>query len=164
MGLDMYLSRKSYVKNWDHNKTKYAVSVLANGLPVPTIKPNRVTYITEEVGYWRKSNAIHGWFVRNVQKGVDDCGLYEVEDDKLKELYDLVLHINNMEPGEERDAYVMEHLPPTEGFFFGSYSVDEDYYRYEITATIEILKEVFEDIEATKGSPTCHFYEYGSSW
>ena len=28
----------------------------------------------EEVGYWRKANAIHGWFVRNVQNGKDDCG------------------------------------------------------------------------------------------
>lgn len=26
----------------------------------------------EEIGYWRKANAIHGWFVRNCADGVDE--------------------------------------------------------------------------------------------
>ena len=29
--------------------------------------------IMEMVGYWRKQNAIHNWFVENVQDGIDDC-------------------------------------------------------------------------------------------
>ena len=43
MGLDMYLSGK----NSDGSTT--------------------------EVAYWRKANAIHRWFVNNVQDGIDEC-------------------------------------------------------------------------------------------
>lgn len=34
--------------------------------------------IAEDVGYWRKANAIHAWFVKNVQGGVDNCQSHEV--------------------------------------------------------------------------------------
>lgn len=39
--------------------------------------------------YWRKANAIHKWFVRNVQSGNDDCGTYLVSKEILKELVDI---------------------------------------------------------------------------
>lgn len=42
----------------------------------------------EDVGYWRKANQIHNWFVQNVQGGEDDCGIYEVSQAKLIELRD----------------------------------------------------------------------------
>ena len=42
-----------------------------------------------EIIYWRKANAIHKWFVENVQEGVDDCGEYEVTVEQLTELRDL---------------------------------------------------------------------------
>ena len=29
--------------------------------------------ISYPVGYWRKANAIHNWFVQNVQDGRDEC-------------------------------------------------------------------------------------------
>ena len=29
--------------------------------------------------YWRKANAIHGWFVKNAQQGIDDCRTYSVD-------------------------------------------------------------------------------------
>ena len=39
---------------------------------VVPIKFDRVCYIEESVGYWRKANAIHNWFVANCDKrGVD---------------------------------------------------------------------------------------------
>lgn len=42
----------------------------------------------EDVGYWRKANQIHNWFVQNVQGGEDDCEFYEVSQSKLIELRD----------------------------------------------------------------------------
>lgn len=42
--------------------------------------------IWEEVGYWKKDNHIHNWFVENIQNGDDDCGYYEVSEEKLREL------------------------------------------------------------------------------
>jgi hypothetical protein len=43
-------------------------------------------FVTATVGYWRKANQVHRWFVENVQDGVDDCGRYEVTRDQLEEL------------------------------------------------------------------------------
>ena len=50
MGLDMYLSKKTYVKNWDHMKPeeKHHVVVTKNGKRT-SIDPKRVTYIEEDV-------------------------------------------------------------------------------------------------------------------
>ena len=61
MGLDMYLSKKTYVKNWDFqpDNEKHTIAVVLDGKYRPDIKPERITNITEEVMYWRKANAIH---------------------------------------------------------------------------------------------------------
>ena len=40
---------------------------------------------SEEV-YWRKANAIHGWFVRNCQDGVDECEPADVTREQLEQL------------------------------------------------------------------------------
>ena len=46
--------------------------------------------IMQDVGYWRKANQIHNWFVNNVQNEIDDCCFHdEVTKEKLLELYDI---------------------------------------------------------------------------
>ena len=49
MGLDMYLSKKTYVKQWSHNSPdeQFNVSVNRGGTTYPGIKPERVSYVTE---------------------------------------------------------------------------------------------------------------------
>ena len=42
--------------------------------------------IFTEVGYWRKANHIHSWFVENVQGGNDDCSYYTVKEDNFVDL------------------------------------------------------------------------------
>jgi hypothetical protein len=101
-----------------------------------------------EIGYWRKANAIHSWFVRNVQNGVDDCDSYLVTKDKLKSLLmacELVLHT---------PAMSSTYLPTTSGFFFGNTEYDQNYIS-DIKRTIEIVKEAIEDEYETY---------YSSSW
>lgn len=63
MGRDMYLSKKHYVKNWDHMPPdrRYTVTVRVGGKRVNTIKSERVSHVVEEVAYWRKANQIHPW-------------------------------------------------------------------------------------------------------
>jgi hypothetical protein len=77
MGLDMYLHKRTYVKNWSHMRPEelHQVTVKKNNkvVPVNQIDPANVAYIVQEAGYWRKANAIHRWFVDNVQDGNDDC-------------------------------------------------------------------------------------------
>ena len=150
MGLDMYLSKKTYVKQWDHQspEEKYEVVVTKGGKPVDGIKAKRVKYIEEEVGYWRKANQIHRWFVDNVQGGVDDCRDAYVSSEDLQKLLDLCKKV-------QADHSLAETLlPSASGFFFGGTDYDEWYYN-DIENTIKILEEALEDGD--------EFY-YSSSW
>ena len=150
MGLDMYLSKKTYVKYWDHNgDNNYDVKVTKAGNPTK-INPKKVSYIVEEVGYWRKANQIHQWFVDNVQGGVDDCRDAYVERYKLEELLNLCKIVSIDKDKAE------QLLPTASGFFFGGTGYDEWYYD-QINDTIQILEEALSDDEAD------HF-EYHSSW
>lgn len=85
-----------------------------------------------EIGYWRKANHIHKWFVDNVQNGIDDCNDYEVSEEqllKLKENCEAVL----------LDSTKAKKLLPTEsGFFFGCVDYDEYYFEH-VERTIEII-------------------------
>ena len=97
MGLDMYLKKKyskfrkddgTFSMNWDDCKLdKFGRS-------------NRVTF-SEIVGYWRKDNHIHKWFVDNVQEGNDDCNEYYVSIKQLHGLrdicFDILSKLNGME-------------------------------------------------------------------
>jgi hypothetical protein len=178
MGLDMYLSKKTYVRNWEHmsDDQKHSVVVTKGGQPVTSIKPERVSYIEEEVMYWRKANQIHNWFVTNVQEGNDDCKSYYVSGDQLQELLDTCkkalevidgatikqkvingwgndTHTENVYDCEDE---ISEILPPTSGFFFGGTEIDS-WYRQDIANTIEKLTELIEE------DPNAD-YEYHSSW
>ena len=150
MGLDMYLSKKTYVRQWEHQspEEKYEVVVTKGGKPVDGIKASRVKYIEEEVGYWRKANQIHRWFVEKVQDGVDDCRDAYVSGEKLNELLDICKKV-------QADHSLAESLlPSANGFFFGNTDYDEWYYN-DIENTIKILETALEDGD--------EFY-YSSSW
>ena len=102
----------------------------------------------EEVGYWRKANAIHGWFVRNVQNNVDDCGRYLVTKDNLRSLLmacELVIH---------NPAMSSTYLPTTSGLFFGSTDYDGG-YQLDLDNTISTIKPLLESDDE---------YYYESSW
>ena len=144
MGLDMYLSKKNYV--WTEERKNLEIK----GLKDNRIKPERVSYIVEEVGYWRKANAIHNWFVKNVQNDVDDCGEYYVSIDDLNSLLDVV----NMVLKDKKLA--PELLPSQSGFFFGSTDYDKWYFD-ELKNTKKLLQTVLKE---KNGSD---FY-YHSSW
>lgn len=150
MGLDMYLNKRTYVQQWEHQtpEEKYDV-VVTKGGETANINPKKVKYIIEEAGYWRKQNQIHRWFVENIQKGTDDCGEYYVNKDALASLLELC------EKVKADNALADELLPSASGFFFGGTDYDEWYFN-GIDNTIEILREALEDENAE--------YLYSSSW
>src|SRR5258707_892378 len=106
MGLDMYLNKMNYVKHWQHRpeETRYHVLVTQDGKPCTHILRERITYVVEEVAYWRKANAIHRWFVENVQDDNDDCRAYHVTREQLCQLRDACREVLDevlAQPGDE---------------------------------------------------------------
>lgn len=148
MRLDMYLTKRTYVQNWYHMAPSEInrVAVKLGGKKHPHIDPKRVSYIIENVMYWRKDNHIHRWFVENVQDGNDDCKEYWVSSDKIKELIDLCQSVI------EKKVNPKDSLPTVDGLFFGSAEYDESYYeslRETIAKLTPILEEAnrYEDID-----------------
>lgn len=152
MGLDMYLYKKTYIRQGDFYKPESVNEVIVKtGGEIDTkIDPKKIKYVVEEAGYWRKANQIHKWFVENVQKGTDDCGSYWVDREKLEELLDLCKRV------KENHSLADELLPSTSGFFFGGTEYDEWYYN-DIESTIKIIEECLSDEDADD-------FEYSSSW
>jgi len=153
MGLDMYLYKKHYVKNWDwmSDNERHTISVKKGKKKLDHIKPDRICYVMEQVMEWRKFNALHKWFVDNVQEGVDDCKECFVDESDLKMLLETLTYVY-----ENKDT-AETILPTAQGFFFGSDEIDE-YYWEEVKSTIIQLKDLLE--EDNKGAS---FY-YRSSW
>jgi Ni,Fe-hydrogenase I large subunit len=181
MGLDMYLSKKTYVKNWEHNGPtgQHKITVKKGGKTVKHIQPKRISYIVEEVAYWRKANHIHQWFVQVVQGGKDECQEAYVSVEQLRELKDIcekiVTYFDSSVTGEKEvkasfgndwgektydvDENVLADLLPTaSGFFFGGTAYDHWYYQ-DCKNTIKMIDEAF------KGAENIYpeFY-YQSSW
>lgn len=105
-----------------------------------------------QVGYWRKANAIHAWFVKNVQDGTDDCDEYEVESEQLRTLLDTVKTV--IADTSRAD----ELLPNMSGFYFGGQAYDE-WYLEQLKETEEILEKV---ISSSALDGWC--LKYRSSW
>jgi hypothetical protein len=184
MGLDMYLTKRTYVKNWAHMKPEELTNVTIEGAKAKGIKNERISEIIEDVMYWRKANQIHAWFVENcVGKGEDWHGsdVY-VTRDQLKQLLDTCETVldacklvpakikngttltregmeDNMEDGfiVENPVIAMSLLPSTSGFFFGSTEYDQ-YYVDDLKETIKCLNQLLSEEEGA-GS----FY-YSASW
>lgn len=157
MGLDMYLYRKTYVKNWSHQKPEdqHEVLVKKGGEVLNAIKPERISNITEDVAYWRKFNALHNWFVSNCQDGNDDCREYYVSGENIKELLETLNKVKEFK-NDPTNEELKELLPTASGFFFGGTEYDE-YYFNEVERTIGIIEGLMS--EDNGGD-----YYYDSSW
>ena len=165
MGLDMYLSARKYVEKIDWNllhgnsDMDYSSATLPRYRDVITAadmfdveESNDIygAHVSVNCAYWRKVNAVHNWFVENVQRGEDDCGEYYVTHDKIKELL-----------ATARQCLFTKDptlLPPQAGFFFGSTDIDEGYW-WGIKNTISQLNRLVELPDFDRLS----FY-YQSSW
>ena len=149
MGLDMYLTKAKNIKdktfeeiieinrrleNLDDKNLTKEDEILMKENEIH-LRGNFIHWhsLFTEVGYWRKANAIHNWFVENVQDGIDECQLSLVSKEDLEELLSIcktVLETNQT-----------DLLSIQSGFFFGSTNYDEWYYK-DIEDTIKILEEV----------------------
>ena len=161
----MYLSARKHINKIDWSKldrdsdTKYSQATIpqwndvVNAAGVDTLVDVESIYgvdVMVNVGYWRKCNQIHKWFVDNVQNGEDDCGEYYVPHAKLKELvYTCTVALTNKDPNL---------LPPQAGFFFGGTDIDQWYWQ-DLMYTIQQLQPLIDRPDFDSLS----FY-YQSSW
>lgn len=88
----------------------------------------------------RKANAIHGWFVKNVQRGNDNCKVYLVKSRVLEKLKMDCLSVI-ADP-----IRASEVLPIHKGSFFGSYEYDDDYFE-SLLAVVNCLDSLNLDEE-----------------
>ena len=146
MGLDQYLEiRKSeYRSNYYKDKGSRIKLEYPKDITefIPNLTDLRISRQTNyEVGYWRKANQIHNWFMQNCTRRdeydnpIDDCRPIEITVDKLEKLLDTCKKVL------ADHSLAKELLPTADGFFFGSTAYD-DYYLGQIEQTIEIIEPV----------------------
>lgn len=146
MGLDMYLIAKKYILYSNKNNIHEKLAEL-----FPELGNNKIEYIQTTIGNWRKANAIHGWFVENIQSGKDDCGNYSLCQEDLEKLLNIVNQVL------EDKTKAPKLLPVVKGFFFGSEEYDNYYFEYlEHTRNI-LTKALGKDMKDWE-------FEYQSSW
>jgi hypothetical protein len=188
MGLDMYLSAKLSISGYQFDteaeRSLYHAIVDTSGLRAVADPGAPYGEVKVDVACWRKANAIHRWFVDNVQYGDDDCREYAVDREQLEELRDTcreVLRVakisdgqpvhngTSFRPGQEPEEHFMMGrailngeevaaiLPTTDGFFFGSTDYDE-FYLQDVEGTIRMIDRVL------AGLPEQASLSYHSSW
>lgn len=133
----------------------------------------------DEVAYWRKANAIHGWFERKFADddgGLENCRDYYVSKEDLIELRNTcqtildkaVITVHKVKNGERlnsatgewepmyEDGEVIENpelaeelLPTQHGFFFGNTDYDQ-WYIENLKSTIKQIDRVLETTDFDK--------------
>lgn len=178
MGLDMYLmcNNQSLVEAVFSKRIEWGYEW--------ELSPHRTNGV---INYWRKANAIHGWFVDNVQNGVDDQGNYAVTVEQIRSLRDACAKViagSSLIDGEvyaatrlgedgpqkvTRSGKVIEDasvtraiLPTMDGMHFGSADYDQDYLN-DLCETRRVLSEILSLIEpvddASHGDDWCYILD-----
>lgn len=155
MGLDMYLKGTRYLSEVFNEGDSERAAVITKQFPELKgmhgyLYESPVTQVVIDVGYWRKANAIHRWFVSICQGGEDNCRAYPVSRAALEELRDICQQVL----ADRQSA--SELLPPQSGFLFGSTDVDDFYFR-DVEHTVKIVNKAL-------ALPKSWDFEYQSSW
>jgi hypothetical protein len=159
MGLDMYLTAKKDfypdfgdINEKEENLKTFSKLLSGSGITVNEIDSEFPTSsVSFKVGYWRKANAIHAWFVKHCQAGVDDCNSYSVSREDLIDLKDSCTAV--LADNSKANSL----LPPQAGFFFGSTEIN-DYYLDDLKLTIKIIDRCLKERLSTWD------FSYNSSW
>lgn len=177
MGLDMYLEKRTYVKNWSHtpSEKKVDIKVTIDGIEYPDIDTQTISHIVNEVAYWRKFNALHNWFITHCGGGEDDGRDIYISQEALEELHRILTEVKELlkdkilvENGEFADCYkylnteqIREIFPPSPGFFFGLQEIDS-YYENNVIETLKILDDILKTKDEYGALKSDYYYK--ASW
>lgn len=205
MGLDMSLKLRKHPskgRNKDNIVVRYYIKNKEEiGYELPDINTNKIKYNQAmikksdevidiyELAYWRKANAIHKWFVDNVQKGNDNCKDYRVSRRNLLNLLELVTDVLDhceLKDGKIRNGYTFKKFLwksykkynkvkgkvltrksikycqeklPTQEGFFFGNTDYNEYYYNDLVYTKERLSYILENYNLSKDK-----IYYSSSW
>ena len=138
----MFLYKRTYVQNWEHHKPKdrFDVSVKRGGITYPKVKPERIVYVIEQVGYWRKFHPLNEWFF--TKSDSSDSQQFYVGRETLIELLNL-LKLQQENPNEE---------------ILDGFDIKDEWFEHQLERTIPmlegILSEGFDDDD----------FLYSASW
>jgi len=169
MGLDQYLYARKHITGYNFYgeeavaefvKIRDAAGMSAVGATEGALAVGLTGSVTMCVAYWRKANSIHGWFVRSFANGDDNCREMYVPREGLESL----LHVCEGLLADRNVAVAEGELPPTPGFFFGSYEVDDDYWQ-DLEVTVSQLKSILNDWFPRSDEHRNHVdFIYQASW
>ena len=118
MGLDMYLEARLYLPPYSEELAPVRQAIgKAIGYTPPTEKPDNdatlmeITGVTVRVGYWRKCDPLHQWFVSNVLESYDDCRAAFVSPEVLAELEEWLDQLGD-DPESASEHFVSEGDEP----------------------------------------------------
>lgn len=161
MGLDMYLYKREYIsidgafggdRQAEQRKLFADISEYFGGVSNFAV-PH--AYIDINVAYWRKANAIHGWFMSNLAPDQpDECQRLIATVEQLIQLRDLCTQVL------ADHSLAQEELPTTSGFFFGSGEYNDGYFD-DLMQTHDQLDDIIKDALDQDYPPT---FIYQASW
>jgi len=184
MGLDMLLTAElNYWRNWSRDENNQPTSTPPTGLleisktlALPSLAAEWRALLWRgefalrpRIGYWRKANAIHAWFIRHRKE--DDCQPFDVDIDDLLKLKAICQRIIDSPSQKLAD----ELLPTKSGFFFGPTdladpSTMERYLSY-LRDTVAIVDKAqtlavwFHGLENDNPAKPCWLsFKYHASW
>lgn len=148
----MFLAAEFVTVDSERDEKRYTSLLKVFKLKKEEVEPFNVVFTKITVGYWRKANSIHKWFVDNVQNGVDECQSSPVSRENLLKLK------NACQDALANKSSSSKILPSANGFFFGNTEYNEDYF-LDLADTIKIIDKVLGNSKFND----CTFY-YQSSW
>lgn len=163
MGLDMYLYYRRNFSGWDPRDAGYYTGILGEtGMSSIASHDSRSLTVEVTAIYWRKANAVHGWFVNELAGGVDECQRISVARDDLIRLREICKNALSVPAGIDVEDHAGGILPTQEGFFFGGTSYDENYL-YDLARTITEIDKLLAQLPA-EGEGWDWSLSYQASW
>ena len=162
MGLDMYLNvrHSQFVGDYYDESNGKLKHTLPKELEIfKDTYRNACTFSAEyEIGYWRKANQIHKWFVDNCGNGIDEC------QDIYVRYNDLVELLNTVQKVLDNHELAKDLLPTCSGCFFGSEEYDEYYFK-DLEDTKNIIATCIKFLdERKKADDNSWRVIYNASW
>lgn len=150
MGLDMYLRATKYISSYTEPETLRAIAKVVEADKIMN-EDTLGASVDITIGYWRKANAIHDWFMQLTDE--DNCQPVYLERQRLVELLNTCSEVS----AAKDDNLSAQLLPTASGFFFGSTEYDEYYYG-QVDETIKLIKRVLDNTDDSWS------FEYQASW